>query len=342
MTRVTLVDVARAAGVSTATVDRVLNNRGGVKSRTCSQVLATAVRLGYLEDSASGVPAGVPITLDFVLPGGTNRFIEGLANQLERQSSLSEGVTVRLHFLKGFTPDELALSLSGLRGHSQGIGIIGVDHPTVREEIQNLSNDGIPMLTLVSDISHVPRIGYVGVDNREAGRLAGYLLGRFIGARPGAVALFTGALAYRGHEEREMGFRAVLREHFPGLSIVVHREIHDDPDRAYNETRSILEEYPDLLGLYNIGSGNRGIGRALLEMKCAQKVTFVGHDVTEHTRELLLNGTMDAALDQNPAKEARLAIHCLAAAIRGTPIPVCPLLRTHIICRENLPSAIIG
>lgn len=343
--RVTLSDVARVAGVSTATVDRVLNNRGGVRGRTRNHVMAIALRLGYIDPTLSpgDGPTGLdtsPVTLDFLLPGGPNRFIEALAEHLRWEAAASQGVTARIHSLKGFDPGDLAAGLNGLHGRSQGVGIIGVDHPTVREAIQDLARTGVPLLTLVSDVSHVPRIGYVGIDNREAGRLAGYVLGRFVGGGAGSVAVFAGALAYRGHEEREMGFHAVLREHFPKLSVVVRREIRDDPECAYAETRAVLAAHADLVGLYNIGAGNRGIGRALNDMERAGKVVFVGHDVTEQTRQLLLSGTMDAALDQNPAEEARQAIRCLAAAARGEPVPVCAPLRAQMVCRENLPPAV--
>ena len=41
--------------------------------------------------------------------------------------------------------------------------------------------------------------------NRQAGRLAGFLLGRLLGtSAPRKVAMFAGSLSYRGHQEREM------------------------------------------------------------------------------------------------------------------------------------------
>ena len=50
--RPTLLDLAREAGVSSATVDRVLNNRQGVKPRTREIVISTAKRLGYIAKQA--------------------------------------------------------------------------------------------------------------------------------------------------------------------------------------------------------------------------------------------------------------------------------------------------
>jgi LacI family transcriptional regulator len=352
-------DIARQARVSTATVDRVLNGRVGVKGRTKQRVLSAAVEIGYLSAAegkrlgGAGLPIVMPqkaradertqgdplkpVALDFVLAGGANTFITMLSRQITQQATLFAGVEARVHSIRSFNPEELADALRKLAGHSDGVGVIGVDHPTVREAIRDLVRSGTPLLTLVSDVSSVATVGYVGIDNRAAGRLAGYLLGRFVGRAEGGVALFAGALAYRGHEEREMGFRHALRERFANLRITVHREIQDDSARAYAEAREILETYPDLVGLYNIGGGNRGIGAALEESGRGGSVVFIGHDLSEHTRRLLLAGIMDAVIDQNPAMEAYKSIERLCAVARGQPYPPCAPLPFLPIFTENIP-----
>ena len=92
--RFTLADVAREAGVSPATADRVLNNRSGVRPRTREIVLETAQRLGYIAE-ADGRFAGVRETevvrLDFILPEGTNTFIKMLHRQIETQARRQQG-----------------------------------------------------------------------------------------------------------------------------------------------------------------------------------------------------------------------------------------------------------
>ena len=335
--RPTVLDIAREAGVSSATVDRVLNNREGVRERTRSSVLETARRLGYV--TAGETPASsLPIRLDFVLPAGTNTFIANLFEQLLNRASLHNDVDVRVHSIEGFNPDSLAQQLDALIGTTQGVGVIALDHPTVREAMRRLAASGAPIVTLVSDILHVPRLSYVGIDNRAAGRLAGYLLGRLIrteGKRK--VALFAGSLSYRGHEEREMGFRHVIMEEFPDLEVVEFREIRDDRQRAYEEVSSLLKRHPDLSAIYNIGAGNAGIGHALLEAGLSRSVLFLGHELTESTKRLLLDGTMDAVIDQNPRVEAREAISILKGAVLGERFEYHPP-RLQVIFRENIPE----
>ena len=338
--RLTLIDLAREAGVSSATVDRVLNNRQGVKPRTRELVLTTARRLGYLADGETVLSPSPPrlVRLAFLLPAGTNVFIRALRAQIEAQAATREALDVRVESIEGFNPESLARSLDEVPAEVDGLGLVALDHPLVREAIRRLSQRGISVVTLASDVQNVPRLAYVGIDNRQAGRLAGYVMGRFLGRRAEAkVAFYAGSRAYRGHEEREMGFRSVLAEEFPGVRIVELREIMDDRDRAYAETLSVLDAHGDLSAIYNAGAGNPGIARALSERGRAGKVVLIGHEATEGNKRLLLEGAMDAAIDQNPRVEAREALNILSHAARGEPYTLVPP-RLAIIFRENLPD----
>ena len=332
--RSTLIDIAKGSGVSTATVDRVLNNRSGVSERTRTIVMETAARLGYFGSSEA---AAGKIRLDFVLPEGTNTFIANLKAQLERQCGAQEGIEFNVHSVEGFNPASLAQKLAEIRPKTQGVGLVALDHPTVREEMRTLADAGVKVVTLVSDILHVARTGYVGIDNRAAGRLGGYLLGRLLPATRSKIALFAGSLSYRGHEEREMGFRHIISEEFPHLEIVQMREIRDDRQRAYEEASALLERQPDLAGIYNIGGGSSGIGRALNERGRGKSLVFIGHELTENSKPLLLSGTMDAVIDQNPRVEAREAISLLVNSIRGKAFEYHPP-RLQVIFRENIPE----
>ncbi|MBZ9848362.1 LacI family DNA-binding transcriptional regulator [Mesorhizobium sp. CA14] len=340
--RSTLTDIAREAGVSPATVDRVLNNRPGVRARTREIVIEMAQRLGYIAETPNGAPQravpGQTIRLDFALPAGTNSFIKLLHRHIEAQALARPDLDVRVTTIEGFNPDRLARLLQDLHGQTQGVGVIALDHPTVREAIRSLSASDIKVVTIASDILHVPRVAYIGIDNRAAGRLAGYLLNRFMGAgRPGKVALFAGSLAYRGHEEREMGFRHILAEESPNLEIVEMREMLDDREKAYSEASALLERHPDLAAIYNVGAGNTGIARALKERGRAKEIIFLGHEVTDGTKELLLDGTLDAVIDQNPRVEAREALNILSHSVRGLPYEL-HQPRLQVIFRESIPE----
>ena len=336
--RTTVTDVAREAGVSVATVDRVLNRRGGVSERTCALVIASARRLGYLAEGLANGAAAARVRLDFVLPAGGNLFMATLRQELEAQARERPGLDVRVASIEGFNPERLAMALLDCR-HADGVGVVALDHPAVREAIRALAAAGVKVATLVSDILYVPRVAYVGVDNRAAGRLAGYLMRRFVGAeRPAEVALFAGSLSYRGHEEREMGFRHLISEEAPNLRIVELREMRDDAERAYAEAASLLDAYPKLAAIYNIGAGNSGVARALKERGRERSVTFIAHEISAENRLLLIDGALDAVIDQNPRVEAREALNILESAARGAAYAPHPP-RLHAIFKENIPEA---
>lgn len=337
--RVTLQDVAKAAGVSPATVDRVLNGRDGVRSRTRDVVITTAQQMGYISGAEGTADAVIaPIRLVFLLPAGTNAFINALHRQIEINASDRPGLQLQIERIEGFNPQTLAQRLLALKDQAQGVGLIAQDHPLVREAIRSLSQAGTPVVALASDIHGVPRLAYVGIDNRQAGRLAGQLMGRLLPAhKPARAALFAGSLSYRGHEEREMGFRHILREDFPHIQILELREIMDDRVKATAETFALLDQYPDLAGIYSVGGGTSGIAAALKSRGVASRVVLIGHEATESNKRLLLDGTLDAVIDQNPRVEAREALNILMAAVQGKPYSFIPP-RLQLILKENLPD----
>jgi LacI family transcriptional regulator len=275
-----------------------------------------------------------------------------LGRHLLEEAATRPDVRARLHLIEGFDANKLAQKLYELREQTQAVGLVGLDHPQVRDAIMALRDSGVHVSTLVSDIPISARLGYVGIDNRAAGRLAALLLGRFLPQHTERkVAVFVGSLAYRGHEEREMGFRSLLSEEFPHLRIAHILEIGDDRDRAFAVTQDLLRKDPPH-AIYNIGAGNQGIARALKEARpaearpnearsskaaAAHRIVFVGHDLTEATRRLLLDRTMDAVIDQNPRVEAREIVKLLVAAVKGAPEPSY-LPRLQVIFRENIPE----
>jgi LacI family transcriptional regulator len=339
--RARITDVARAAGVSTATVDRVLNQRGGVKERTRIAVMSAASRIGYTEDLQGEIAAAAaPITLDFLLPGGSKTFMDLFAAHLRAAAAAFGNVACNVERFSGIDPFDLARLLrERVEAGARGIGIVPVDHPVVREAIRSVNAQSVPVLTLMSDISGSARFGYIGIDNRAAGRLAAYLLGRFLPREARRVALFTGSRSYRGHEEREAGFRTLIAEEFSHIDIVETREVRDDAERANGETRALIGTHPDLAGIYSIGGGLRGIGRAVQEAGASGRVTIIGHELTDRIRPYLIDGTIDAVIDQNPAIQAREAIDRLRRAVLGEDVRDRQPLRTQVFFRENLPDA---
>ena len=116
------------------------------------------------------------------------------------------------------------------------------------------------------------------------------------------------------------------------------REGRDDYEKVQAVTAALLEETPDLAGVYNVGAGNRGIAAALEAAGRAQEVVFLAHDLTPFTRRLLVRDIIDAVVNQDPGHQARSAARVLLSACEGTPIVVDQeRIRIDVFLRDNIP-----
>lgn len=348
--RARVADIAAAAGVSTATVDRVLNQRPGVRPATLQKVMKAAAALDYLpEADVLKAMQPRPMELVFLLPPQSNRYMQMLGDYIGfAEDHLTPfNVRCKCHHIEGFNPRVLAQRLLHYGRQADGVAFMALEHPLVREAVNTLVEEGVHVVTLISDLSNSRRAAYVGMDNRAAGRTAGYLLARFLdkevtmpsgGRKPGKIAMIAGSLSYRGHEEREMGFQHALQEMFPQMQIVGLREGHDDADTNYKQARTLLEQYPELVGMYNIGGASDGVGRALKEAGRDQKIVFVGHGLTPDTRGLLIDGTMDAVLTQHPQNMVMNCVRIFSnLRARRDAMAGVEAVRISVILRENLP-----
>jgi LacI family transcriptional regulator len=341
MVRTTLEDVARQAGVSLATVDRVLNRRPGVHAQTVERVHAAVSQLNYRPDRlAARLARGRVHRFSFVLPTGHNAFMQALEKEVlaTAERFAEERVQISITHVDVFDGEVLAAALERLRGTVDGIAVVALDHPSVREAINELTNAGVTVVTLVSDVPRASRAHYVGVDNSAAGRTAASLLGRFLGGAGGKVGLIAGSVALRDHIERQLGFEQVMSRDFPHLAVLPVREGRDEDQRAEALCRALLAENPDLVGIYNIGAGTAGVVAALEDTGRTKDVVLVAHDLTAFNRRHLIRGTIDAIINQDAGHEARSAARLLLAEREGIPIHEGQeRIRIDIFVRENVP-----
>ncbi len=341
MAKITIQDVAQKAGVSVATIDRVLNHRPGVKGRTVEKVESAIRELNYQPDRiAARLARGREYRFWFVLPNTSGEFMTHISDEVEAAAKRMAGerVAIMVKRVDVFDGPLLAKVLDSLEDGIDGVAVVALDHPAVREAINMLVAKGVAVVTLVSDVPGSKRTHYAGIDNSSAGRTAAGLMGRFLNGRKGKVGLFAGSLALRDHIERQFGFEQVMAHEFPDLMVLPVRESRDDMGRSEELAKQLLREHPDLLGIYNVGGGTAGITAALEMGGRAKHLVFIAHEVTEGSRRALIRGTIDVIINQDPGHEVRSAVRVLMARADNSPlIEAQERIRIDIFMRDNLP-----
>lgn len=340
--RPTVHDIADTAGVSLATVDRVLNDRPGVRGVTKAKVEAAIVSLGYVRDvAAANLAKSRVYPLVFILPEGDNPFMRGLEAEVRRAGlhSAVERTRLSVATVPAFDAGALVRAIDAAIGENvSGIAAVVVDAPEVSAAIARAHAAGIPFVTLVSDLANSGRDHFVGVDNIAAGRTAGSLMGRFLGERPGAVAVLAGSMRVRDHRERLDGFHAAIAAMPVARTVLPVLEGQDDSDLSFSLISNCLAANPTLAGIYNLGAGNRGLIKALSAGNRAD-LCVIAHELTVETRAALETGLVDAVLNQDAGHEVRSAIRVLRAKADGLPVIAAQeRIRLDIFIKDNLPA----
>jgi LacI family transcriptional regulator len=339
----TISDIARLAGVGTATVDRVLNRRPGVNAETVQRVMQIVEAHGA--PPQPGRPRrGDNFRFAFVLPADETPFL-GL---LERQIAQSAGdfrhqhITEVTHRLDATDPAAFAAELGQLGDGDlpcHGIALLAPDMPPVKLAVNQLVRAGVHVVTLFSDVAGSMRETHIGADNRAAGRTAGLLLARM--AAPGSTLLLASQATRLSAEiERRIGFAQVLEERFPHLRLRRTPDLPADDAGASAVLQAFLARGIDLAqvaGIYNVGSGSVGVVQALAAAGLDGQVGVVAHDFSDTHRALLGSGGLSYVLHQDIHYCVLAAARVLRAScenVRGALNVVQP--RIEILTAENL------
>ncbi|MEN3111255.1 LacI family DNA-binding transcriptional regulator [Uliginosibacterium paludis] len=340
--RIRIHDVAAAAGVSLATVDRVLNKRPGVRQVTVDKVEAALRALDYRPDiHAARLARGQALRLMFIVPRGHNSFMDMVVAEIRSTADRlrHERCDIELRFVDAFDGPAVASMLDALSPDDcDGVAVVAPDAPGVREAIDACVARGLHLVTLVSDLPSSHRQHFVGIDNIAAGRVAGRLLGRLSAGRSGRIALIAGSMTLRDHMERHLGCEQVLRADFPHLRTLPVVEGRDFAETTAQVARELLAAHPDIVGLYNMGAGNRGLVEVLRQAGAPGRIVTVAHELTPHVRQALVEGVYDAIVCQDAAHEVRSAVRVLQALCEGGEVVRSQeRIRIEVYLKDNLP-----
>nr|WP_281432951.1 LacI family DNA-binding transcriptional regulator [Aestuariivirga litoralis] len=300
-------DIAKLAGVGTATVDRVLNERGNVSQKTLEKVLSAARRL-KLKRVLPTTHRRV-LRIEVLLARAELPLIARMKHEFGRLSErMDRSVIVQRTILKTDDPKVISKAISDTK--ADGLIIYPMDDQMISNAIAKVHARGVQVVTIISDIPSSLRLAYAGPDHYEAGRTSGFFMAK-MARSPGAVAILCHNQKVLGHARRMQGFRDALALHNSSLEIAAVLEGGDDSRKSEFLLISALKGRTDFVGIYNVGAANDAVGAVLRQTEKHEHPIFIGHELTPESRQLLQEGLMTLVIDQNPEHQSRFAVDVL-------------------------------
>ena len=344
--RPTTKDLAKAAGVSLATVDRVLNGRPGVRKKTVEAVNEAIERIGFERNlSAANLARGRSYRLEFLLPKQGDQFLDTLLDRVDEAQAAfaAEATFVRCRRVIENDPHQIAGLLGRITADdTDGVALMAPDSPQVRDAMLRLHERGVRVTALVSGHAGDLPVDFVGVDNAAAGATAGRLVGQFCSGRPGKILVVSDTMMTRDSGERRHGFDSIITADYPFLTALPTLETYGDPDRAGRIVATAFHTHDDIVAAYVLSSEARLSLEAIRGERDLSTLITLAHERTAYTEAMLMTRALDAVIAQNPGHLVRSAIRVLRARCDNRePLASQEMIRVEILLKENLglPSA---
>lgn len=213
--RHTIDDIARKAGVSTATISRVLNNKPNVDPETREHVLRIVEEMRYVPNTiAANLASGRSRFLGILVPSFAWSFIPDIMHGVSAAIAQSQNELL-LYTIDSIQHDHVSRDLiDRIMSPKITAGLLAIFPGQWAEHIVRLHTDGEFPVVMIDDQKKPPHVPWVGADNRGgAYEAVRYLLS--LGHR--RIAHIQGPMDYFCSSERYDGYRQAMTD--AGLSI---------------------------------------------------------------------------------------------------------------------------
>lgn len=334
-------EVAQRCGVNASSVVRLAQSLGFSGYREFQAVLQQ--NLSASIEEAKHLDAGNASLLEFSKLLRLNLFVdsgrsfnEAAESAAKRIFSQDPSVEIKaeLHVSYMVDPNEFAQRIEAAAATSDGIILVAREHPAISDAVRVMTGRGVPVICLTTDLPSSGRTAYVGPDQYVSGATAGWLCGRMLPSGGTGRVLFVYSVPFRCHQDREQGFRHVLRSEFPALAIDEKVSSDESVEVIYEAVRRYIGKNGPPAAIYNVSGANLGVGRALEDEGLSNKTIFVGHELNVNSRSLLERGIMDVAIGHDFEREIALSVECIKMARQGVQ-PVNRITQSQVFTRYN-------
>lgn len=345
--KTTIQMVAEKAGVSRGTVDRVLHNRSYVAPGVRNRVMDAIQETGYLsplQDHKRTIyeKAFSPIRLGVLIPNWTGHFKTEILRGVDaaRTDLVDFHVKIILMECQTDIPEETIELLDTLIAQNvQGIALCSVNAPAIEKKVSELTDMNIPVITFNSDLPNSRRLCFIGQNYQQSGRIAAELMSKCVPMTSKILAV-VGNMEFDGHRMRLNGFCQRMYELGFKKSQIEIIETYNDYRTTYRKVSESLKQIPQLSAIYMANRSVAGCTEAVSTAGKKGTLRIICHDLSESTKRLLQNGSIDFTISQNIFQQGYLPLVYLRELLQKGNFPKFKQTDTNIsiICSQNIEN----
>jgi len=343
--KIRIKDIAEKSGVSVGTVDRILHNRPNVSAKAREKVEQVLKEINYEPNRyASALASNKKCDFIILMP----RFEKGSyweeiydGAQACMKARVDFNINVCCKFYERF--DTKSFEKAGkevLDCRPDGVVLVPSTLEVTKNMTDVLHNRNTPFVLLDSYMPDLKPLTFFGQDSFQSGYFAAKMLMLLAGKEKEIMMMKQtkdGIIASKQQDNREVGFRHYMHDHFPQIKIHnIDLPLYDDVDAYDNKLDEFFDKHPHVNYCITMSSKAHIVGEYLLRTNKREK-QMMGYDMTPRNAECLRNGSICFLIAQHAYMQGYSCIESLFRAVvlhkEVMPVNYVPL---EILSKENM------
>lgn len=343
--KVRIKDIAEKSGVSVGTVDRVLHNRPNVSKEARSKVEAVLKDINYQPNMyASALAYNKSYTFYCIIPKHESEAYweeieEGAARACEVRRDFN--ISVKMMYYKRFDKQTFVERYQEcLQCNPNGVIVVPSDLDVTKDFSDQLHERNIPFILLDSYMPDLRPLSFFGQDSFCSGYFAARML-MLIASGDKEIMLMKqtkdGKVASKQQDNREVGFRHYMHDHFPETVITELDLPLDEEKREYDRIlENFFKTHTDVHNCVTLCSKAHIVGEFLLRTN-RRDIQILGYDMVERNAKCLRLGSISFLIAQHAFMQGYNCVDTLFKAIvlkkKVSPVNYMPI---ELLTSENV------
>lgn len=343
--RIRIIDIAKKAGVSAGTVDRVLHNRPNVSPKSRAKVEKVLKEQNYQPNIyASALAYNRSYNFFLLIPKHEQvayweEVEEGAKTAVIARQDFN--INIDIEYYDRFDNDSfLSVARKAIEKEPDGFILVPVGQEVTRLITDELHEKDIPFVLLDSNMPDLKPLAFFGQDSLHSGYFAGRML-MLIASKEKQVLLMKvtkdGRVVSKQQDNREVGFRQYMCEHYPNVEILtLELPFYGDKQQYDNIFDDFFASHPGIHHAITLGSKAHILGEYLLR-KNMKDVYIMGYDMVMKNAECLKKGSISFLIAQHAYQQGYYCVNALfRAVVLKVKVPQVNYMPIELLSKENV------